>query len=186
MSARIRRVIVMLAISVMSVQCITSSARAGSNKKWRVVSDVGVYSVGAMAFVTPAIHRDWEGVGRAGLSVGVGIGVTTGLKSLIDSRRPDKSGNDSFPSGHATTAFASATTLYLRHGWQVGFPAYAVATLTAVSRKLSRRHHWVDVAAGAVIGSASGWLFTNKFNDKVQLWPWAERDGGGLTVAVKW
>ncbi len=176
----------MIVLLVLVALGSASPARADSDKDWRVVSDVAVYSVLASAFIVPTIHRDWQGAGRAGLSVGVAVGVTQGLKGLIDSERPDKSDRNSFPSGHATTAFASATTLYLRYGWQVGIPAYAMATLTGVSRKVSRRHRWVDVVAGAAIGSASGWLFTTKFNDKVQLWPWAQQDGGGVVVAMRW
>ncbi|RLA58543.1 MAG: phosphatase PAP2 family protein, partial [Gammaproteobacteria bacterium] len=100
--------------------------------------------------------------------------------------RPDNSDDDSFPSGHTANAFASATTLYRRYGWQAGVPAYAVATLTGVARERSRQHHWYDVVAGAAIGGISGWFFTDAFNDKVQLVPWVDSKGGGVAVSMRW
>jgi len=165
---------------------LSSSANAVSNNTWEDISDIGLYSLVGTALILPAARGDWEGFRQAGYSLGVAQGAALLGKALIHEDRPDHSNNDSFPSGHATVAFASATTLYRRYGWQTGLPAYAVATLTAYARVDARKHHWYDVVAGAAIGTASGWFFTDAFNDQVQLTPWLEGDAGGVNVSTSW
>ena len=63
------------------------------------------------------------------------------------------SGHDSFPSGHATMAFALATSLSneIKNGW-VSAALYTFATGTAWSRLNDERHWLSDVLAGATIG----------------------------------
>jgi len=61
----------------------------------------------------------------------------------------------SFPSGHATTAFAAAAAIALlcpRARW----PALALAALIAVSRVFLGVHFWLDVIAGALLGVGVG------------------------------
>lgn len=65
----------------------------------------------------------------------------------------------SFPSGHATQAFALATVI----GGSVPFPAVAVAAqglavLVAVSRVHDDRHFYSDIVTGALLGSATALL----------------------------
>lgn len=162
------------------------SAQAVSDSTWLSISDVGAYGLVGWALATPAVRGDWEGEREAALSLGLAAGVATLGKAVIHEERPDHSDNKSFPSGHTALAFASATTLYRRYGWQVGFPAYAIATLTGVARVEGRKHHWYDAVAGAAIGGGSAWLFTDAFNDKVQVTPWADSQGAGVIVAMTW
>ncbi|MBI4886379.1 MAG: phosphatase PAP2 family protein [Acidobacteria bacterium] len=61
----------------------------------------------------------------------------------------------SFPSGHTSAAFASATVLTRRWGWRAGVPAYTVATFVGVTR-LQNIHYLSDVTFGAALGIASG------------------------------
>jgi undecaprenyl-diphosphatase len=61
----------------------------------------------------------------------------------------------SFPSGHATTAFAAAAAIAVlcpRARW----PALALAALIAVSRVFLGVHFWLDVIAGTLLGVALG------------------------------
>lgn len=60
--------------------------------------------------------------------------------------------HNSFPSGHANTAFTAATILALYFGGYF-FYGYLAAFLIAVSRVYVGAHFPLDVAAGAVIGS---------------------------------
>ena len=163
-----------------------SPAGAMSNKNWETVSDVGVYSTLAFALGLPAYRSDWEGFKQAAYSAGAAEGVAQLGKAIVHEERPDKSDANSFPSGHTSVAFASATTLYRRYGWETALPAYALAALTAVGRVEAKKHYWHDVAAGAAIGTTSGWLLTDAFNKTVQLVPWVEGGGGGLVAVVKW
>jgi membrane-associated phospholipid phosphatase len=62
----------------------------------------------------------------------------------------------SFPSGHATTAAALATALFLL--WPRGLPLYVVAALLVMaSRIILDAHYTSDVIAGAAIGVATAW-----------------------------
>ncbi len=62
---------------------------------------------------------------------------------------------ESFPSGHATSAFSIATAVAAHYdGWVVPSIAYTLASGVAFSRVNDRAHFFSDVAAGAMIGHA--------------------------------
>ena len=62
----------------------------------------------------------------------------------------------SFPSGHATLAFAAATVLQRHLGYQAGVPAYLIASYVAMSRLHDNRHYASDVIFGAATGIVVG------------------------------
>ncbi len=65
----------------------------------------------------------------------------------------------SFPSGHTTAAFATATSLSLSvKKWEIAVPAYLYAGLVGYSRMRLGVHYPSDVLAGALIGIGSGLL----------------------------
>ena len=134
----------------------------------------------------PAYKKDWEGFKQAGFSVATASGIGLVGKTVIDAKRPDGDGDDSFPSNHTANSFAAATTMYRRYGWQVGFPAYVAAALVGNGRVEARRHYWRDVAGGALLGISSAWYFTDPENDSVKFTPWAENNAAGVTYALKW
>ena len=108
--------------------------------------------------------------------------ITTGLKYGINRTRPyneypllfhakTNTNQYSFPSGHTSSAFSTATSLSLAYPkWYVIAPAYLWACSTAYSRMYLGVHYPTDVLAGAVIGTACSflsfklekWLFTKK------------------------
>ncbi|MCK6264120.1 phosphatase PAP2 family protein [Vibrio sp. ZSDE26] len=157
-----------------------------SSDSWSTLSDIGAYGLVGVALAVPAYKEDWQGFQQAGLSIATGAAVAFVGKVSIDSERPDGSNNHSFPSGHTTNAFSSATTLYLRYGWEAGLPAYTMATLVGVGRVEADRHYWKDVLAGAAIGVASAWVFTDAFDENVQLVPWIENDSYGVSMRYRW
>ena len=161
-------------------------ASAVSDNQWATISDVGAGVLVGSALAIPAIREDWPGFRQAGYSVGLAGGLATLGKAVVHEERPDGSDNKSFPSGHTALAFASATTMYRRYGWDYAIPAYALATLTGVARVAADKHYWWDVVAGAAIGTGSGWFFTEPFNDKVRLMPWADSKHVGIVVGVTW
>ena len=77
--------------------------------------------------------------------------ITEGLKTLTHEKRPDGSDYKSFPSGHATAAFAVATMQAHYHPKQALF-WYGGATIIAASRVNLHRHYTHDVIAGAAVG----------------------------------
>ncbi len=87
------------------------------------------------------------------------VGATVnGLKYTIRKQRPDKSARNSYPSGHTTTAFMTATMLHKEYGHLsplVSLGAYSCAAVTGFTRQLNNRHYMSDVIAGAGIGILS-------------------------------
>ena len=77
------------------------------------------------------------------------------VKYTVRRERPDGSNDKSFPSGHAASAFSTATVLQRHYGWKVGVPAYALGGYVALARMAWNRHHATDVVMGAGFGIAS-------------------------------
>jgi membrane-associated phospholipid phosphatase len=105
--------------------------------------------------------------------------LTTGLKQAVRRSRPEGSGY-SFPSGHTTVTFASATVLQRHLGWKVGIPAYAVASYVAMSRVEMKRHYLSDVAFGAALGIVAGRTVTVGRTHRLTLTAIAAQAGGGI------
>lgn len=83
--------------------------------------------------------------------------VSTVLKSTVREGRPyDENVKTSFPSGHATMAFAFASAVAAEHEWYWGLSAYALATYVGLSRVNDYQHFFRDVLAGATIGISYG------------------------------
>lgn len=82
--------------------------------------------------------------------------VTTGLKYAFAEPRPNNSDLLSFPSGHATSAFAFAAVVGAEHEWYWGLAAYSLATFVAASRINDNMHRLHDVIGGATIGLSYG------------------------------
>lgn len=107
-------------------------------------------------------------------SIAIMASVVNVMKSTAKVTRPDGSNNRSFPSGHAATAFMTATMMHKEYGltrspwYSVG--AYSVATATAIGRMLNNKHWFSDVMVGAGIGIIStelGYFFGDLiFKDK--------------------
>jgi undecaprenyl-diphosphatase len=94
--------------------------------------------------------------------------ITYGMKYSFKRSRPymkipelaaSSANSPSFPSGHTSVAFASATSLYLAYPkWYVAVPAFTYAAAVGYSRMYLGVHYPSDVLAGAVIGAGSAWL----------------------------
>lgn len=74
-------------------------------------------------------------------------------------------GSYSFPSGHTSTAFATATSLSIAFPkWYVIAPSMLWASSVGYSRMHLGVHYPSDVLAGAIVGAGSAWL-TYKLNE---------------------
>jgi membrane-associated phospholipid phosphatase len=80
---------------------------------------------------------------------------TQAIKFAVGRERPDKSNNQSFPSGHASNAFTAASVIS-RHYPKLAIPGYGLATYIAVSRMAANRHYFSDIVAGAGFGWSVG------------------------------
>ena len=75
------------------------------------------------------------------------------LKYAFKRNRPGGSEDrSSFPSGHTTTSFATATSLTYAYGWKAALIAYPMAAFVASSRLAKGTHWFSDVVAGAFLG----------------------------------
>lgn len=105
-----------------------------------------------------------------GLATALNAGVTFGLKYSVNRERPFiaypgyiskklEVSDSSFPSGHTSSAFATATALTLAYPqWYIALPAYFWAGTVAYSRMHLGVHYPFDVLAGILIGAGSAYL----------------------------
>jgi membrane-associated phospholipid phosphatase len=83
-------------------------------------------------------------------------GIATQTIKYAARRRRPSGGPHSFPSGHASAAFATASVIQRRFGWKAGAPLYALGGYVAVSRLQENQHYLSDVVFGAALGIVAG------------------------------
>jgi membrane-associated phospholipid phosphatase len=137
---------------------------------------------------------------RDGLEATIIASVLIGpiVKWSVGRQRPDQdtdgaddfhhfSGNSSFPSGHATQAFAIATVMARTWSdqWYVAALAYGVAASVGYARINDNQHYLSDVIAGAALGTAVGWAVVGWNQDRrgLRVEPMAGVGFGGVRVA---
>lgn len=124
--------------------------------------------------------------------------TTNILKGLVDKPRPNLQNNNSFPSGHTSAAFASATVLYEEFKESsplLAYSGYIFASATACLRMANNAHWLSDVLFGAALGVTItklvyhfDYLFDwNPFEIKenINLTPMITPEGMGLGLAIK-
>lgn len=112
---------------------------------------IAAYAIGVVQD-SPEVAHIGSDLIRAQLLNGV---FTAGMKAATRRTRPN-GGDFSFPSGHTSATFASATVLAEHYGWKVGIPAYAVAGFIGWTRIRDHQHYLSDVLFGSAIGVAAG------------------------------
>ena len=150
--------------------------RAGLRADWWSGGDVG--------------HRARSGQTRPGGARRAGPAASTDrhaddhlrVEVSIRRDRPDGTSGYAFPSGHASTTFATASVLEAHFGWKVGVPAYALATYVAASRLHENRHYLSDVVFGGALGMAAGRSATRHGRHHFALAPLAVPGGLGVVL----
>lgn len=91
---------------------------------------------------------------------------------------------DSFPSGHAATAFSVATIVALqyRHRPWVPVLAYTIAAGVGLTRVTMDRHWMSDVVVGAVVGHLVARLVVRSHTRRQRLVPVLGCSGRGITL----
>jgi undecaprenyl-diphosphatase len=82
-------------------------------------------------------------------------------------------GDASFPSGHATAAFALAMCIFL-YNRKSGILAFLMAFLISISRVFCGVHYPIDVITGAFIGVASSYLIYKIFQKDIKFLRWLQ------------
>jgi len=115
------------------------------------------------------------------------VALTYSFKLVVDRPRPyitypdqivayDVLSSSSFPSGHTSFAFATATSLSIEFPkWYVIAPSYLWACSVGYSRMNLGVHYPSDVLAGALLGAGSAYL-----TYKVNQWFWKKHDNKKL------
>ena len=116
-----------------------------------------VYAVGRL--------KDKPRVSHVGMdliqSLAMSEALTQTLKYTTRRERPDGSGKNSFPSGHAADTFAFATALERHLGWRYAVPAYIFSSYVAISRLPANRHWFSDAVFGSTVGIIAGRTITS-------------------------
>lgn len=131
---------------------------AGTASGNRRVQDLGLHATGAVVTANVITFGIKVLAGRARPHLDT---LNSTDFELLRGLRDDD--YQSFPSGHATAAFAfaSVVTAETSHWWPgakwpVGIASYGVAALTATSRIYNNQHWASDVLTGAAIGTITG------------------------------
>jgi len=139
---------------------------------WNNLSNTSKYiSVGVPVgyFVAGLIHDNKALKQKAAYTAAailLNTASTTLLKNVVKRERPyntytgifpDKIESDyAFPSGHTSSAFATATSLAITtKKWYVAVPAFAWSASVGYSRIYLGQHYPSDVIMGAIVGTSS-------------------------------
>lgn len=110
--------------------------------------------------------------------------LTYGIKVAVQRDRPN---GDccSFPSGHASVTFATASVIERHFGYRAAWPTFVIAGYVAASRLTENVHFLSDVLFGSALGIASGWTVVGRHGRQdFALYPVPTR--GGVAIAGMW
>lgn len=183
--SRLLSVFLALQLSVVSLHAESPDLRlldrintppAATDGFWRSVSNtivytsfgtpLSLYAVGQIKKDDHLIHDAYATVGALAItSAATWLGKTTVQRTRPFDAFPQQifkkgsGGGYSFPSGHTSSAFSTATSLSIAFKkWYVVAPAFTYASLVGYSRMYLGVHYPGDVLAGAAVGCASAYL----------------------------
>lgn len=158
----VRKQFIFIILSLAYISASIDQANA-QTPEVETAGDILLVTLPATAITTTLLLEDYEGLGQFAEGFFLNKILTFSLKGIIGRERPDGDGFDSFPSGHTSTTFQSASFIQRRYGWKFGIPAYALATFTGFSRVNADRHYVADVIVGAALGIGCTYAFTTPY-----------------------
>jgi undecaprenyl-diphosphatase len=151
------------------------AAYDGLEDPLRFFAMYGQYFFAALLALLFLVQGKWRSIsGRhavvaAGFSALLALGIAHLFAEFVARPRPyvthpsahlfiPRTQDTSFPSDHATAAFAIAVALLLRHR-KAGLLALGMAVVLSVARVIVGTHYPCDVLAGAAVGTAAALVF---------------------------
>jgi membrane-associated phospholipid phosphatase len=156
-----------------------------STDYFAVAGDIGQFALPVAALGTALFHKDWKGCFQFCAAFATTMGITYTLKYTVKELRPD-GGQQSFPSGHTSSAFCGATFLDIRYGPEWGIPSYIAAALVGWTRIESNKHYPQDVVVGAALGIISNLVFTRSGIKNLKVVPVAGSGAYGAVAFYQW
>ena len=148
----------------------------------QVSASVGTYLIGRYARPGSSKTNKWSHIGFDLLRAQVvSSTLMYGIKQAVRRDRPTGE-CCSFPSGHSTVTFATASVLERHFGYRASWPMWIIAGYVATSRLIDNRHFASDVVFGAALGVASGWTVVGRHGrDTFAMTPVLMRGGAGVS-----
>lgn len=171
---------------LISLMLISQAGMAKSSSE--TAGDVLQYAIPLTGLGMAVANDDTEGIKQLGKTMLTNVATTYGMKYAFNDtswgKRPN--GSDySFPSGHTSDACAGATFIGQRYGWRYGAVAMLPAAYVGWSRVDADKHHVRDIIAGCAVGTMSGLVMTQPFNNST-ITPWYENHTLGLQISSTW
>jgi len=112
--------------------------------------------------------------------------LTVVLKGSVKRTRPNGAPY-SYPSGHTSSAFATAGTVYAHFGKTWGIPAFVFAGYVGLSRLQEGKHYLSDVIAGGIMGTYVSLKLSRRPRAKAPLSvaPLIIGNGVGVTLSFR-
>lgn len=138
----------------------------------------GLIIAGAVKKNPVLVFNGLESFTAQGISGVITLGLKLGIRRdrpfvtyPNDIQKQSVAGSYSFPSGHSSMAFATATSISLQYPkWYVIAPAFLWASGVGYSRMYLGVHYPSDVLVGAVIGTGSSFIAHYAFKKIKQKW----------------
>lgn len=151
---------------ILIIFLLISQAQFCQNKFLESSGDALLFILPTAALSTTVLKKDKQGTWQFLKGFVVNAAVTTGLKYVINKQRPNAQNLNSFPSGHTSVTFQSASFIHRRYGPEYGVPAYILAGYTGFTRVSEQKHDLIDIVAGAVIGMGTSYLLTTPYQQE--------------------
>jgi membrane-associated phospholipid phosphatase len=134
-------------------------------KAGEILGELGTLLGSASVVYAAGRIKDQPKVSHLGMdlieSLAMSEALTQTLKYTTRRERPDGSGKNSFPSGHAADTFAFATAFERHLNWKYSVAGYVFASYVAISRLPANRHWLSDAVFGSAVGIIAGRTVTS-------------------------